>query len=257
MTAERPSAPAPVPLPPGVRCFALVPCAGFGARAGSVVPKQYVPVAGRPMVVHTLKALAQVERLSGILVALAPGDDLFGPAWEQGAGPSRHRVWTAHCGGETRAATVTAGLAVLAERGAGDDDWVLVHDAARCLLRPEWVDHLIDACGRDAVGGLLALPLADTLKAAAGAGDPAAGQAGPRVAATVDRAGKWLAQTPQMFRLGMLREALATAGTAVTDESSALEAMGFAPRLVEGAYENLKVTYPADFALAERLMRSR
>ena len=229
----------------------MVPCAGFGSRAGRDLPKQYVPIGGRPMVVHTLSALAKVERLSGILVALAPGDDLFAPAWEQGAGPQRHRVWTAHCGGDTRAATVAASLAVLAEHGAGDGDWVLVHDAARCLVRPEWVDRLIDACARDEVGGLLALPLPDTLKQAAGDSVP------PRVHATVDRDGKWLAQTPQMFRLGLLREALGRAGTGVTDEASAIEALGLAPRLVEGAFENFKLTYPGDFALAERLLRSR
>jgi 2-C-methyl-D-erythritol 4-phosphate cytidylyltransferase len=240
-----------------VRCFALVPCAGFGARSGQPLPKQYVPLAGQPMVVHTILALARVGRLSGILVALAPGDDLFEPAWALSAGPSRHRVWTAHCGGPTRAATVAAGLGELAERGAGDDDWVLVHDAARCLLEPAWVDRLIDACAADAVGGLLALPLADTLKDQGADPTPAAAGGPPRVASTVDRAGKWLAQTPQMFRLGLLRRALSAAGPAVTDESSALEALGHAPRLVLGAHENFKVTYPADFALAERLLRSR
>ena len=126
-------------------------------------------------------------------------------------------------------------------------DWVLVHDAARCLLRPEWVDRLIDACLADEVGGLLALPLADTLKSARG----------DRVAATLDRSGKWLAQTPQMFRLGLLQRALAQAGADVTDESSAVEALGLAPRLVPGEIENLKLTWPADFALAARLLETR
>jgi 2-C-methyl-D-erythritol 4-phosphate cytidylyltransferase len=252
LSAPSPEAP-PAALEPGVRCFALVPCAGHGARAASGIPKQYVPIAGRPMVVHTLVALARVERLSGTLVVLAPGDDLFAPAWEQGAGPRRHRVWTAHCGGDTRAASVAAGLRVLVdEHGAGERDWVLVHDAARCLVQPAWIDRLIDACGGDDVGGLLALPLADTLKQATGAdGGP------PRSADTIDRSGKWQAQTPQMFRLGVLREALANAGTAVTDEASAIEAAGLAPRLVEGALENFKVTYPSDFQLADRLLRTR
>jgi 2-C-methyl-D-erythritol 4-phosphate cytidylyltransferase len=122
-----------------------------------------------------------------------------------------------------------------------------VHDAARCLVRPAWIDALIDACLGDAVGGLLALPLADTLKA----------ERGGRVQATVDRAGKWQAQTPQMFRIGMLREALAAAGAAVTDEASAIEALGHAPLLVPGPMENFKITWPADFALAERLLRTR
>jgi 2-C-methyl-D-erythritol 4-phosphate cytidylyltransferase len=140
-----------------------------------------------------------------------------------------------------------------------DTDWVLVHDAARCLLQPAWVDRLIDACLADAVarapggacGGLLALPLADTLKQA----DPT-----DHVAATLDRSAKWLAQTPQMFPLGLLQRALndaATAGTTVTDESSAIEALGLAPRLVPGDIENFKLTWPADFALAARLLETR
>ena len=124
---------------------------------------------------------------------------------------------------------------------------MLVHDAARCLVRPEWVNGLIDACADDAVGGLLALPLADTLKE----------ERDGRVAATLDRAGKWQAQTPQMFRLGTLRDALAHAGNDVTDEASAIEAQGLAPKLVHGALENFKLTYPADFELADRLLRTR
>jgi 2-C-methyl-D-erythritol 4-phosphate cytidylyltransferase len=251
--AAAPSArPEPLALEPGVRCHALVPCAGFGARAASGIPKQYMPIAGRAMVVHTLLALAQVERLEATLVVLAPADDLFAPAWEQGAGPRRQRVWTCHRGGDTRAATVAAGLDELLERGAGESDWVLVHDAARCLVRPQWIDRLIDACGRDPVGGLLALPLADTLKQV-----DASDAAVPRSAATIDRTGKWQAQTPQMFRIGLLREALARAGTTVTDEASAIESLGLAPRLVEGAFENFKVTYPGDFQLADRLLRTR
>ncbi|HOL38038.1 MAG TPA: 2-C-methyl-D-erythritol 4-phosphate cytidylyltransferase, partial [Rubrivivax sp.] len=146
-----------------------------------------------------------------------------------------------------RAASVAAGLAVLRERGVRDDDWVLVHDAARCLLRPAWVERLIDACLGDAVGGLLALPLADTLKLADGR----------RSVHTLARTDKWLAQTPQMFRCAELQAALAAAGDAVTDEASAIEASGRAPLLVSGEVENLKVTWPADFALARRLLQTR
>jgi 2-C-methyl-D-erythritol 4-phosphate cytidylyltransferase len=124
---------------------------------------------------------------------------------------------------------------------------VLVHDAARCLLRPAWVERLVDACRDDPVGGLLALPVADTLKQARG----------ERVQATVTRADKWAAQTPQMFRLGLLEQALRASAGAVTDESGAIEALGMAPRLVTGELENLKVTFPADFALAERLLATR
>jgi 2-C-methyl-D-erythritol 4-phosphate cytidylyltransferase/2-C-methyl-D-erythritol 2,4-cyclodiphosphate synthase len=151
-------------------------------------------------------------------------------------------------GGATRAASVRAGLAALATQGARPQDWVLVHDAARCLVEPAWIDRLIDACLDDAVGGLLALPLADTLKQADG---------NARSSATVDRRGKWLAQTPQMFRLGMLLDALDRAGDAVTDEASAVEALGQAPRLVSGDADNFKLTWPEDFARAERVLAAR
>lgn len=223
------------------RCFALVPCAGIGERAGVGGPKQYHPVAGRPLVAHTLAALAQVPRLEATLVVLAPQDEVFEARVPEHRG---ERAWVARCGGASRAETVANGLQALIERGVQPHDWVLVHDAARCLLQPAWVDRLIDACADDEVGGLLALPLADTLKQ----------EVDGRVAQTVPRAGKWAAQTPQMFRLGLLRPALAAAGAEVTDESSAVEALGHAPRLVRGDALNLKVTWPEDFALAERLM---
>lgn len=238
-----PSTPAS-PLPRRPRLYALVPCAGIGARSGAAGPKQYSPLAGRPMVAHTLAALARVDRLTATLVVLAPGDTEFDRQLPDQAG---ERLWLADCGGATRAETVAHGLAALRERGAHDEDWVLVHDAARCLLRAAWVDALIDACLPDAVGGLLAQPVADTLK----------DEAGGRVRATVSRAHKWQAQTPQMFRLGLLARALAAAGDTVTDEASAIEALGMAPRLVAAPAENFKLTFPTDFELAERLLRTR
>ncbi len=213
------------------RCFALVPCAGVGERAGAGGPKQYHPVAGRPMVAHTLAALQAVPGFEG------------------------DRGWVVRRGGATRAHSVAAGLDELLARGAQPHDWVLVHDAARCLIQPAWVDRLIDACMDDEVGGLLALPLADTLKEAQPGGDV------PRVGTTVSRAGKWAAQTPQMFRIGLLRPALVSAlsddeiAAQITDEASAIERLGHAPLLVPGAYDNFKVTWPGDFALAERLLR--
>jgi len=243
------------------RLFALVPCAGVGARAGIGRPKQYAPLAGRALVAHTLAALSAVPRLAATLVVLAPDDEVFEaevPGW--GQGDAAERQWLARCGGEARADSVANGLAELLARGAQPHDWVLVHDAARCLLQPAWVDRLIDACADDEVGGLLALPIADTLKQSArgsGSGGSMAGQADERATATVDRAGKWAAQTPQMFRLGLLRPALAqaaSAGTPVTDEASAIEALGWQPKLVPGPLENFKLTWPADFALAERLL---
>lgn len=226
------------------RCFALVPCAGVGVRAGAGGPKQYAPLGRQAVVAHTLDALAAVPELSATLVVLSPEDTQF----EQHAPRfAQQRGWAVRTGGATRAASVAAGLQALRSHGVADDDWVLVHDAARCLLRPAWVLRLIEACRGDAVGGLLALPLADTLKHA---------EAG-RVDQTLPRANKWLAQTPQMFRLGTLRRALAEAGAQVTDESSAIEALGLKPLLVPGDAENIKLTWPADFALAARLLETR
>ena len=226
------------------RCFALLPCAGSGSRAGAALPKQYQVVAGQPMVRHTLAAFAAVPRIARTLVVVAPGD-----ATLQHEGAS---VLIAACGGSTRAGSVFNGLKALREQGASAQDWVLVHDAARCLVTPALIDALIDACLPDAVGGLLALPLPDTLKQAT---------AGGRVAATIDREGKWLAQTPQMFRIGLLQQALAahapTGFAGITDEASAIEAAGHAPLLVRGSAQNVKVTWPEDFALAEAVLRSR
>jgi 2-C-methyl-D-erythritol 4-phosphate cytidylyltransferase / 2-C-methyl-D-erythritol 2,4-cyclodiphosphate synthase len=227
---------------PRATCYALVPCAGTGIRAGADGPKQYIAIAGRSVVARTLATLHGVPRLAATLVVLAPGDDRFESAAPDFRGP---RAWVARCGGASRAASVAAGLDALAARGAQAHDWVLVHDAARCLLRTPAVERLIDACADDAVGGLLAVPLVDTLKQAG---------AGERVAVTLDRRGKWIAQTPQMFRLGLLRQALASADDDVTDEAGAIEALGHAPLLVRGEPDNFKLTWPADFALAERLL---
>lgn len=219
--------------------WALIPCAGTGSRAGAGQPKQYQPVAGQPMVLHTLAAFAAVPRLHRTLVVLAPGDDFLD---QQGGLFS-----IAKCGGSTRAQSVLNGLHALAVQGAQDGDWVLVHDAARCLITPAQITGLIDGCAHDEVGGLLAHKLPDTLKR----------EVDGRVAATLDRSDKWLAQTPQMFRLGLLRRALLQAGDQVTDESSAIEALGLAPRLIAGSAQNFKVTYPEDFALAEAVLRAR
>jgi 2-C-methyl-D-erythritol 4-phosphate cytidylyltransferase/2-C-methyl-D-erythritol 2,4-cyclodiphosphate synthase len=223
-------------------CYALLPCAGVGARAGAAGPKQYQTLAGRPMVAHTLAALAAVPHIVATLVVLAPEDTIF-----ETLVPARADLWVERCGGATRATTVRNGLAALRLQGAVDDDWVLVHDAARCLLLPSDVERLLAACLDDEVGGLLAWPLADTLKQSAG----------DRVAVTIDRSAKWAAQTPQMFRLALLERALDAAGAEVTDESSAVEALGLAPRLVPGRMDNFKVTWPADFALAATLLESR
>jgi 2-C-methyl-D-erythritol 4-phosphate cytidylyltransferase len=226
--------------PSSSRYFALIPCAGNGSRAGTAGPKQYERVAGQPMIWHTLAAFAGVKRIARTLVVVAPTDGFF----ERNPTTSALVV---PCGGATRAQSVANGLRELRRAGAVDEDWVLVHDAARCLVTPDLIDRLIDRCSKDEVGGLLAHPLPDTLKIGEGG----------RVASTVTRADKWQAQTPQMFRLGMLRQGLEAAGDNVTDESSAIEKMGLKPLLVEAGAQNFKVTYPEDFAMAEAVLRGR
>ncbi len=229
----------PVSVP---RCWALIPCAGTGSRAGVAGPKQYQPIAGMPMVLHTLAAFACVGRIDQTLVVVSPDDRFF-----QTPEALNASFIIAYCGGSTRASSVFNGLNALLTEGAVAHDWVLVHDAARCLITPAQINQLLDACLDDEVGGLLALPLADTLKAAEG----------DRVSATLARADKWLAQTPQMFRIGSLLDALELAGDAVTDESSAIEALGLSPKLVLGSAQNFKVTYPQDFELAQAVLERR
>ena len=224
---------------PNTRYFALIPCAGHGSRAGTVGPKQYEPIAGRPMVMHTLAAFAAVKRIARTMVVVAQGDGFF----TRNFAP----VTAAACGGDTRAISVANGLHELRKLGADSRDWVLVHDAARCLITPELIDNLIDACEGDDVGGLLAQKLVDTLKI----------ERDGRVAETLSREDKWQAQTPQMFRIGRLIEAMEQAGDGVTDEASAMEAVGQRALLVPGGPQNFKVTYPADFALAEAVLKSR
>ena len=239
--------PFPPPTTPPV-LHALVPCAGSGSRSGAAGPKQYQALAGQPLVHHTLSALRQVARLGALWVVVSPSDAFWAESGD---------VQVLPCGGDTRAHSVFNGLCALRARGVPDTDWVRVHDAARCLVSPHEVNALIDACLADptAAGGLLALPLPDTLKAAH------TSPQGARVAATVDRSDKWLAQTPQMARLGALHAALlAQAGNGfagVTDEASALEMAGHAPLLVRGSARKFKVTYPEDFALAEAILKSR
>ena len=225
---------------------ALIPCAGTGSRAGTVQPKQYQPLAGRPLVMHTVQALAAVPLMASGWVILSPADAFD---WPEAGWPAHFR--REHCGGASRAESVFNGLRAMLAAGLDPQDWVLVHDAARCLVLPQEVDRLMDVCRDDPVGGLLALPLPDTLKR----------ETGGRVAETVPREHKWLAQTPQMFRLQALHDALAAVADSgfagITDEASAIERLGLQPRLVEGSAQNFKVTYPADFSLAEAVLRSR
>jgi 2-C-methyl-D-erythritol 4-phosphate cytidylyltransferase len=227
------------------KAYALLPAAGSGSRMGVPTPKQYLEIAGRPLLYHALAAMARHSRIEQTFVVLAPGDARF-PAggWrELGA-----KVTPLYCGGETRAASVFNGL--LAARDAiGGNDWVLVHDAARPCVGREELDRLFGELEADETGGLLAVPVADTLKRA---------NRDARVAGTEPRDNLWLAQTPQMFRYRVLLEALRAAEpAAVTDEARAVEALGLKPRLVMGDTRNIKVTYPEDLALAELILRSR
>ena len=226
------------------RRWIVVPAAGGATRFGA--PKQYADVAGQPLLARTLARLAAIEA-EAIVVALAPDDDRFMRSIAPRAG-----VEVLACGGATRAETVRNALWALAAR-CHDDDWILVHDAARCCVPLDALARLVDELGDDAVGGLLALPLADTLKRAA-TDDPA------RVLRTESRAGLWLAQTPQMFRYRLLCDAYAReAARDCTDDAQAVEALAAArrcamPRLVNGSAQNIKVTYPADLALAAAII---
>ncbi|MDR3299210.1 MAG: 2-C-methyl-D-erythritol 4-phosphate cytidylyltransferase [Candidatus Accumulibacter sp.] len=223
------------------RHYAIVPAAGSGARFGSEIPKQYLPLAGRPMIYHALSALCRCAIIERVWVILSPRDAW----WETYDWLSLGtKLEVLRCGGATRAGSVANGLAAV-ERVVAPDDWMLVHDAARPGLSPALLDKLCAALRDDPVGGLLAVPVADTLKRA---------DSGQRVAATESRADLWQAQTPQMFRYGLLRRAL-DGLPAVTDEAGALEAMGCRPLLVQADASNFKVTYPVDLKLAEQVLK--
>ena len=225
------------------RHYAIVPAAGSGSRFGAEKPKQYLDLLGRPLIFHTLKALTACPDIERVWVVLAP-DDPWWPRFdwsELGA-----KLETVRCGGATRAESVTNGLQAAAMVAAADD-WVLVHDAARPCISATMLDALFADLAQDPVGGILAVPVADTLKRA---------DTEQRVAATEPRDGLWQAQTPQMFRYGLLGDALQKCRD-VTDEAGAVEALGLKPKLVRGDATNLKVTYPADLALAAMILRAR
>jgi 2-C-methyl-D-erythritol 4-phosphate cytidylyltransferase len=224
------------------RYFAFVPAAGTGSRMDETLPKQYLRVAGEPLLYHALRVLAAHPQVERVFVVLAPTDAAFDEAAARALGM---KIEALRCGGEVRAASVCNGLRAVRDR-LSPDDWALVHDAARPCLSAAALERLIREIGDDDVGGLLALPVADTLKRSDGAS---------RVSATEPRAGLWQAQTPQMFRYGALVAALGRVALAsVTDEAGAMEAAGFAPKLVMGEARNLKVTYPDDLALAELIL---
>ena len=220
---------------------ALVPAAGFGSRMGGELPKQYLPLAGQPMIAHALGTLCACAEISTVFVVLAPGDTLFHSYdWSRFG----DKLQPLFCGGGARADTVLNGLQA---SELEPDDWVLVHDAARPCLTRAHLDKLIAEVRDDAVGGILAVPVSDTLKRDAGNG---------RILRTESREQLWQAQTPQMFRAGLLAQALQQCSQ-VTDEASAIEALGLQPRLVLSEPANFKVTYPQDLLLAELLLKAR
>jgi len=228
-------------------CVALIPAAGSGSRVAGALPKQYAALAGKPMLWHAVAAVCRPP-VESVFVVLAPGDTAFKSCdWSAFEG----RIEPLYCGGESRRESVYNGL-VAAMADVQADDWVLVHDAARPCLPVADLERLIAECRDDQVGGILAVPVAETVKRADK--DEAGAQ---RIAGTQDRDPLWLAQTPQMFRAGLLAEALAKASPRVTDEAAAVEAMGLQPRLVLGSRENLKVTYVEDLAIAEAILARR
>lgn len=227
------------------RCFALIPAAGNGSRMGADLPKQYLEIAGAPMLQHAVRALCAHPQIEQVFVVLAEDDSHFARYdWT----PFNAKLRPLYCGGMTRAASVLNGLRAMASL-LQPEDWVLVHDAARPCLAQAHLDALISELVNDEVGGLLATPVADTLKRA----DKTA-----RVVATEPRENLWQAQTPQMFRHGLLLRALESLGTETpTDEARAIEHLGLKPKLVACDVTNLKITYPQDLQLAALILSSR
>jgi 2-C-methyl-D-erythritol 4-phosphate cytidylyltransferase len=229
-----------------VRLWVVVPAAGFGQRMGADLPKQYLPLGGKPVMRWTLEALLAHPRVAGVMLSVAADDARWQECVPSDAG-ARVRTTT---GGTQRAESVEAGLVAL-EGSVAAGDWVLVHDAVRPCLHPNDLERLVTGLSEDPVGGLLAAPSADTIKQI---------DTEQRVAATLDRRQVWRALTPQMFRYGKLREAYAHAREAdrvPTDESTAIEALGLKPKLIIGRADNVKITQPEDLGLAEAVLRAR
>ena len=224
------------------RHVALIPAAGVGARFGAGKPKQYVEINGKTVLQHTVDILAVHPQIDFVAVIVSPEDQLFQTASD--------KVGVFRVGGETRAETVRNGIdALLQQHHVAGSDNILVHDAARCCLSTQALERLIEQAGNRPEGGILAVPVADTLKRA---------DSGKQIEHTVSRAGLWQAQTPQLFRAGLLLQALSAEDlSAVTDEASAVEALGIRPLLVEGESANLKLTLPQDEIIVRLLLESR
>lgn len=219
----------------------IIPAAGTGNRMATAIPKQYLPLCGKPVISHSIQTFFACERIVGIHLALSE-EDFF---WRNLSLASNSRLNLHYTGGDTRAQTVLNTLQAIRNQVA-DDDWILVHDAARPGLTADLLNSLLDTLQHDEVGGLLAMPLADTLKLSDNDG---------RVEKTIPRDQLWQAQTPQMFRYELLCKALADFEGTPTDEAQAIESLGLKPRLVAGSMRNMKITYPQDLQLMEVLMQ--
>lgn len=228
-----------------MRFWAVIPAAGSGTRMGAALPKQYLPLSGKTVLEHTVQRIARHPLIQGVIVVVAPGDQYI-----RRLTLPEPKIALSMAGGAERCHSVFNGLTVLAGQAAADD-WVLVHDAARPCVREADITRLIDELRAHPVGGLLGLPVADTMKRTDRDGN---------VQETVQRDGLWRALTPQMFRLGLLRGALEQAlskNLLVTDEAQAIEAAGYTPRMVEGHADNIKITRPQDLALAELYLQQQ
>ncbi len=231
-----------------MRFHVIIPAAGSGSRMGADAPKQYLSLNGKPLIQHVIKVFDQAAEINSIHIILSEGDVHWRSAGLSLSGKNPgSKVQVHYCGGDTRAETVLNALnAITAQVDA--DDWILVHDAARPGLSNLLLNQLISTLENDEVGGLLALPVADTLKRA---------DTQQRVSATVPRADLWQAQTPQMFKYATLKKALTEFAGTPTDEAEAVEALGLKPKLVTGELRNLKVTYPQDLAVLSALFNQR
>lgn len=227
--------------------FALIPAAGSGSRIGEALPKQYLPLAEKPMIYHAIHTLCKAQRIANVFVVLSPGDTYW-PQYDWA--DFSNKLVVLNCGGATRAESVLNGLNTLQTSvSVEDDDWIMVHDAARPCLTAVQLKKLMDELTDDEIGGLLAIPVADTLKRSG---------ADQRAKTTESRENLWQAQTPQMFRYRLLADALSKIdGINVTDDASAIEALGLYPKLVHGDSNNFKVTYPQDLTLAELILQKR
>lgn len=223
-----------------IQFWAVVPAAGVGKRMNADRPKQYLDLAGKTVIEHTLLRLLQADVFTAVAVAISEED----PYWSELSVASHEKIIRAK-GGKERADSVLSGLHAIRDQ-ATDNDWVLVHDAARPCITSADIHHLIDSLVNDEVGGILALPCADTLK----------NVEGKNILGTLDRSHIWRALTPQMFRYGDLKTALeiAIGNPAITDEASALELQGKQPKIVEGRPDNIKITRSEDLALAQFFM---